>query len=115
MAASIVALPKRQTSTLKPPRARPCAYPGGPGDWLRGALRDALLHSAELAASDNRRELIELQYAHLPAGQQLVDPKRPGFLARASKSGIRYVCRYNGPMDSRRSSRPASRAGYSAS
>jgi integrase len=62
---------------------------------VRGALRDAIQAALDIAAAPRRRELTDLQYEALRPGQKLVDPHRPGFIAKATGRGVRFVYRHN--------------------
>lgn len=73
------------------------------GTGVRGALRDTIQAALELATAPRRRELVELQYEALKPGQKLVDPNRPGFLARANRNGVRLIYRHNDPATGKRS------------
>ena len=69
---------------------------------VRGPLRDAIKAALEIAEVGARRNLTDAEYKALRPGQKLVDPARPGFIARASKAGVRLLYRHNQASDGAR-------------
>ncbi len=64
---------------------------------IRGANANAVQRAIDDLERDHRGELTDLHYRRLTAGQRLTDPRRPGFLARATKGGTTLYYRYSHP------------------
>ncbi|HEB96733.1 MAG TPA: site-specific integrase [Sedimenticola thiotaurini] len=69
---------------------------------VRGELRSAIQAALHIATAPKARQLTDLEYEALKPGQQLVDPHRPGFLARATRQGVRLMYRCNHPATGKR-------------
>ncbi len=69
---------------------------------VRGNLRSAIQAALDIANAPRYRDLTDLEYQALQPGQKLVDAKRPGLLARASRNGVRFVYRHNDPVTGKR-------------
>jgi integrase len=98
-------IPIRKAADKPKPKAREAALEhlqAALETGVRGAFRDAILAAIDTGASPKSRDLSSLQYESLRPGQKLVDPRRPGFLARSSARGVRFVYRHNDPQTGKR-------------
>ena len=103
MPAVIIPLPKgSDESALGQPKLKPreqtkVLLEEALATGIRGALRDAVKAALDIAVAPVKRDLTELQYDTLKPGGKLVDPTRPGFLARATRRGTRFIYRFAHP------------------
>jgi len=100
MATNIVPLrqPKAEPTTKRRPRDEARELLEQALDTgVRGSLRDAIKAALDVATAPVKRELTDLNYEALKPGQRLLDPNRPGFLARCTRAGIKMLYRYQHP------------------
>lgn len=64
---------------------------------VRGTLRDAIRAALDVATAPVKRELTDLNYEALKPGQRLLDPLRPGLLARCTRAGVKLLYRFEHP------------------
>ena len=93
--------PVTEQSKLKPREQTKVLLETALATGIRGALRDAVKTALDIATAPVKRDLTDLQYEALAPGQKLLDPNRPGFLARATRRGVRFIYRYAHPETGR--------------
>lgn len=108
MPARILPFPPTQAeSTPTPTRApKPCdaaaaALEDALATGIRGSARDAVLEALRVIREPKGRDRTDAEYRALRPGTKLVDPARPGFLARANQRGVRFTYRHKDPVDGR--------------
>lgn len=102
MPADIIPLKKAADETPAAPKLKPrdqtkILLETALATGIRGALRNAVTAALDIAVAPVKRDLTDIQYESLKPGSKLVDPHRPGFLARATRRGTRFIYRFAHP------------------
>lgn len=97
--AQVLPFPTKPVEPKPKPRAEARALlEAALGTGVRGSVRDAIQASLEALDANPRRQITNEEYQALKPGQKLVDPRRRGFLARCSTSGVRFLYRHRDPV-----------------
>ena len=66
---------------------------------VRGRNKEAIEYAIEVLEDNGRGDLKDIHYCNLKVGENLSDPKRPGFRMISNKSGKAWAYRYKSPVD----------------